>query len=297
MGTPVDEIRLRIAGALRSLVAGDPEPRPLPTDDGLFGPESATWRVHGDASMLVGGIRALLMQTLHPPTMAGVADHSNYKSDPLGRLQRTSHFLGTTTFGSVAEADKAIATVRRIHDRVVGTTPDGTPYRANDPHLLGWVHATEVDSFLDAKRRFGNAPIDAATADDYVAEMAVVGERLGVLDAPRSTTELDARLRSYEPELALNAQSREALWFITFPPLAFHLRGAYAVLYGGAMTSLPPWIRRRLWVPRLRVTERLAVRPAAQALTRVLDWSMQAAHPERSPAARAGLGSPGADKL
>jgi uncharacterized protein (DUF2236 family) len=280
----VDEIRLRIATRLRLLVAGDGEPREMPADDGLFGPDSATWQVHRDASMLVGGIRALLMQTLHPPTMAGVADHSNYKSDPLGRLQRTSHFLGTTTFGSVAEAEQAIAVVRRIHERVEGTTPDGQPYRATDPHLLGWVHATEVDSFLDAKQRFGAGTVDAATADQYVAEMALVGEKLGVVEAPRTTTELETTLRRYEPELGLNAQSRQALWFITFAPLPIPLRGAYAVLFGGAVSSLPRWIRRRLLVPRLPVTERLAVRPAAQALTRVLDWSMQANRAEAADA-------------
>lgn len=228
--------------------------------------------------MLVGGIRALLLQTLHPPTMAGVAEHSSYRSDPLGRLQRTSQFLGTTTFGSVVEAERAIATVRRVHERVEGTAPDGTPYRANDPHLLAWVHATEVDSFLDAKRRFGKRPISDATADRYVAEMAVVAEKLGVINAPRSTTELDSTLRSYEPELRLTSQSREALWFITFAPLAMPLRAPYAVLFGGAVSSLPRWARRKLWIPRLPVTERLAVRPAAQTLTRLLDWSLTAPH-------------------
>ena len=277
MSQTVDAIRDRIGTSLRRLLAGDPEPRTMPAEDGLFGPDSATWHVHGDASMLVGGIRALLLQTLHPPTMAGVADHSAYKDDPLGRLQRTSQFLGATTFGTTEDARAAVAVVRRIHDRVTGTTPDGVPYRANDPHLLAWVHATEVDSFLDAKRRFGTGSTDAATADRYVAEMATIGEMVGVVDAPRTVHELDKTLRSYRPELKLNRQSREALWFITFPPLPTHFRAPYAVLWSGAVASLPGWARRKLWLPRLPVTETVAVRPAAHTLIRLLDWSLSAA--------------------
>ena len=277
MSQTVDAIRDRIGASLRQLLAGEREPRELSPEPGLFGPDSATWHVHADASMLVGGIRALLLQTLHPPTMAGVADHSAYKDDPLGRLQRTAQFLGTTTFGSVADAEQAVAVVRSIHDRVEGTTPDGMPYRANDPHLLAWVHATEVDSFLHAKRRFGSGRTDDAMADRYVAEMATIGEMLGVVDAPRTVAELDRALRSYRPELGLNRQSRQALWFITFPPLPVQFRGPYAVLWSGAVGSLPTWARCKLWRPRLPVTESVAVRPAAQTLIRLLDWSLSAA--------------------
>ncbi len=277
MATLVDELRSRIGASLRTLVAGDAEPREQPEDGGLFGPDSATWYVHSDAAMLVGGVRALLLQTLHVPTMAGVADHSNYESDPLGRLQRTGKFLGTTTFGTAEEAEAAIATVRRIHSRVKGTTPDGTPYSANDPHLLKWVHITEVDSFLDAKRRFGSGQIDTATADSYVAEMAVVGSKLGVIDPPLDVAELTDALESYRPELKLNAQSRRALRFIAMPPLQLVMRGPYALLLGGAVSSLPRWARRKLWLPRLPITESLAVRPAALSLVRILDWSMAAA--------------------
>lgn len=278
-----DRVRRRIGGSLRHLLAGDAEPRPRPVTGGLFGPDSATWNVHGDASMLVGGIRALLIQTLHPPTMAGVADHSDYRRDPLGRLQRTGAFLGATTFGTLEEADQAIAVVRRIHDRVRGHTPAGEPYEANDPHLLGWVHATEVDSFLTAKRRFGTSRISDATADAYVREMAIVGERLGVVDPPLDTAQLDRCLRAYRPELGLNAQSRDALRFIAFPPLPLPFRGPYAVLFAGAVSTLPGWARRRLWLPRLPVTETLAVRPTATALTRVLAWGLTA--PDDQPLA------------
>ncbi len=277
MATLVDQLRGRIGASLRTLVAGDAEPREQPADGGLFGPDSATWFVHSDAAMLVGGVRALLLQTLHAPTMAGVADHSSYESDPLGRLQRTGKFLGTTTFGTVEEAQAAIATVRRIHSHVRGMTPDGHPYSATDPHLLKWVHITEVDSFLEAKRRFGSGQIDADTADSYVREMAIVGEGLGVTEAPLNVAELKDALDSYRPELKLNGQSRRALRFIAMPPLQLAMRGPYAVLLGGAVSSLPRWARRKLWLPRLPITETLAVQPAALTLVRLLDWSMAAA--------------------
>ncbi len=279
MTSAVDDLRSRIAASVRQLVGGDEEPPGAPSDGGLFGAGSATWVVHGDASMFVGGIRALLLQSLHPPTMAGVADHSNYKTDPLGRLQRTGKFLAATTYGSVAEAEAAIETVRRIHDGVTGLTLDGRPYRANDPHLLAWVHATEVESFLVAKQRFGTGAVDDATADAYVAEMAEVARRFGVADPPTSRAELRQELESYRPELGLNRQSRQALWFITFPPLPLHMRAPYAVLYAGAVSTLPRWARRLLWVPRLPVTETLAVRPAAATVTRLLDWSLTSGRP------------------
>ncbi|RZK81376.1 MAG: DUF2236 domain-containing protein, partial [Methylobacterium sp.] len=114
-------------------------------DPGLFGPGSATWAVHGDfTSMMIGGVCSLLVQMLHPAALAGVWDHSDFRRDMLGRLKRTAQFVTVTTYGSTAKAEGMIGRVRRIHDRVGGTLPDGTPYSANDPALLTWVHAAEV---------------------------------------------------------------------------------------------------------------------------------------------------------
>jgi uncharacterized protein (DUF2236 family) len=258
------------------MLNGPEAPRHLePAADGLFGEGSAVWSVHGDASMLIGAIRSLVFQSLHPPTMAGVADHSDYRSDPLGRLQRTGQFLATVSYGSSAEAEQAIAALSLIHDRVTGVTPDGTPYRANDPHLLGWVHATEVDSFLVARRRFGSSPLSDEDAERYVAEMATLGERLGVDCPPRSTSELESTLRSYASELAVNHQTREALRFLVAPPLPTYARAPYAVLFAGAVSSLPPWVKGRLWLPPAPITERIAIRPAARAMTRVLGWAIE----------------------
>ncbi|MDT5010240.1 MAG: hypothetical protein QOH57_1857, partial [Mycobacterium sp.] len=157
--------------------------------------------VHADASMFVGGLRALLLQSLHPLAMAGVAEHSDYRGDPWGRLQRTSTFLAVTTFGTADDAQRAVDRVRGIHQRVRGTAPDGRPYHATDPHLLEWVHIAEVHSFLLAHRIYGARPFDQRARDDYVADTARVAEALGVLEPPRTERELDERLEAYRPEL------------------------------------------------------------------------------------------------
>ena len=138
-----------------------------------------TWRVHADPSMFIGGLRALLLQTMHPLAMAGVADHSDYRDDPMGRLRRTSLFVATTTYGTTAQAEAAIAGVERAHRAVVGVAPDGRPYSAGDPHLITWIHHAEVDSFLRTHQRYGARPLAAADADRYVDEMAEICERLG----------------------------------------------------------------------------------------------------------------------
>ena len=173
--------------------------------------------------------------------MAGVADHSNYDQDPFGRLHRTADFIGITTFGSAGQAEKMVARIRAIHDRVEGTTPDGIPYRANDPHNLAWVHCTEVDAFLRSYRRYGRFHLTDSEADRYVAEMARVGEALGVIDAPKSVDELDHRLRSYLDELSYGRQAREAIRWLLLPPNPIPVQGAYLVILSAAILQLPSW--------------------------------------------------------
>src|SRR3954468_21408246 len=187
-------------------VAGPEGPRRRERIHSADGPRwfdsgSPIQQVHGDASMFVGGIRALLLQSLHPLAMAGVMDHSGFEGDPWGRLQRTSYFLAVTTFGPSDDAQRMVDAVRRVHEDVVGTAPDGRPYAANDPHLLTWVHVAEIDSFLAAHQRYGAAPLDAAGRDTYVAQSARVAEALGVEDPPRSEAELRDQLAAYRPEL------------------------------------------------------------------------------------------------
>jgi uncharacterized protein (DUF2236 family) len=241
-------------------------------DPGLFGPDSATWEVHGDASMIIGGLRALLLQTMHPPTMAGVADHSTYRTDPLGRLHRTGGFVGTTTFGTTAEAEHSIRVVRQVHKKVRGTMPDGQPYDATDPHLLQWVHCTEVDSFLRARERYGARRLSEGAPDRYVREMAAVAEALGVVDPPRGRAELRATLESYRPELAVGRQARETVRFLTWPPLPLAVRPTYGLIFAAATSMLPGFARRMLRLPIAPLVEPLAIRPAATGLIRTLGW-------------------------
>jgi uncharacterized protein (DUF2236 family) len=261
----------------RFLVGGDGGPprfEHLDGDEGLFGPASVTWRVHGNLSMVIGGLRALLLQTLHPLAMAGVADHSDYRQDPWGRLHRTAAYIGTTTYAGTAEAEAAIARVRRVHERVTGLSSEGVPYRANDPDLLAWVHATEVDSFLRAYRRYGGAPLNDADADRYVAEMTAVGSRIGVVDAPDSTAALRRYLHSVRPDLRATPQAREAVRFLLGPPAPLAARPGYLVVAAAAVGLLPGFVRRELRLPLLPGIEPLVVRPAARALLEILGWAL-----------------------
>ncbi len=168
--------------------------------------------------MFVGGISALLLQSLHPLAMAAVAQHSDYRGDPWGRLQRTSYFLAVTTFGQAADSEEAIARVTAVHRHVTGTAPDGRPYAASDPHLLTWVHIAEADSFLRAHTRFGARPLDQAGRDGYVADMARIGIKLGVPDPPRTEAELAERIGQYRAELTATEQAREAARFLLVSP-------------------------------------------------------------------------------
>jgi uncharacterized protein (DUF2236 family) len=223
--------------------------------------------------MLIGGIAALLFQMLHPLAMAGVAEFSNYREDPLGRLERTAAFLGTTTFRSRDEAEAAIARVRRVHEQVVGTASDGRPYSAGDPHLITWVHAAEVRSFLTAALAYGPRPLSPGEQDRYVDEMARVAIALGAEEVPRSVAGLEAYFVAVRPELRLTPEARAARNFV--------LRGVgrwpheittYGLLVAAAQGVLPPWARRQLRLPQVPAGDRLAVRPAARAFSSALRW-------------------------
>jgi uncharacterized protein (DUF2236 family) len=283
-----DLVRGRIGAAIFERVAGPqgPERRSLIAEPGerMFAADRPIRRVHGDSAMFVGGLRALLLQSLHPLAMAAVAGHSGYRGDPWGRLQRTSYFLAVTTFGRVSDAEQAIARVRSIHERVTGTAPDGRPYAASDPHLLTWVHITEADSFLAAYSRFGENPLDQPERDAYVADMARIGAALGVPEPPRTEAELAARIEEYRPETAATTQARDAARFLLLnPPLPLIARPAYGVLAASAVSLLPGWARRHLWLPRLPVTEAAVVRPAGHALVHGIRWATSA--PPSTPAA------------
>jgi uncharacterized protein (DUF2236 family) len=229
--------------------------------------------VHADSAMFIGGLRALLLQSLHPLAMAGVAGHSGYRGDPWGRLQRTSYFLAVTTFGLASDAEATVARIRGIHRRVNGVAPDGRRYAASDPHLLKWVHVAEVDSFLSTHQRYGAAPLSASDADDYVADTAEVARRIGVLDPPTTVADLKRQLDAYRPELQGTAEARAAARFLLVrPPLPAYARPPYAILASAAVASLPRWARWPLRLPYLPLAESTVVRAAGTGLVRTLRW-------------------------
>ena len=287
MATPLvsnllGDLRTSIGDRLFERVAGPEGPRRRDRIHGAEGPRwfeegAAIRQVHGDASMFTGGIRALLLQSLHPLAMAGVMDHSGFEGDPWGRLQRTSYFLAVTTFGTAADAEQMVAAIRTVHERVVGTAPDGRAYAASDPHLLRWVHVAEIDSFLAAHQRYGAAPLDQEGRDRYVAETARVAEALGVPDPPRSEADLRAQLAAYRPELASTPAARKTARFLLLhPPLPLLARAPYGVLAASAVALMPLWARRQLRLPHLPVTERVLVRTSGAAMTRTIRWAMLA---------------------
>src|SRR5690606_4122950 len=159
-----------------------------------FAPGSPIQRVHGDSATFVGGLRALLLQSLHPLAMAGVAGHSGYRGDPWGRLARTSTFLACTTFATAEPAQEMVDQGRAVHERVRGKAPDGRTYRASDPHLLAWVHVAEADSFLAAHQRYGERPLGPDEADEYVAQSGRVARALGAEDVPETVAGLADRI-------------------------------------------------------------------------------------------------------
>lgn len=278
----IEAVRTRIGTVVRAAVTGQVSAPRLrfgeePHDSGLFGRDSVAWRLHADASTLVGGLRALLLQTLHPLAMAAVAAHSDYRHDPWGRLHRTAEFLGATIYGPTPAARRAVERVRAVHARVAGVAPDGRRYAASDPHLLTFVHVTEVDSFLAAYQRYGSGRLEAAEADRYVAEMARVAELLGAEDVPATAASLRGWLEAVRPELHAGAQCRDAVRFLLLPPMSPVARGPYGLIAAAAVGLLPRWARRRLWLPLAPGADALVVRPAATGLLRTLAWALRPA--------------------
>jgi len=281
MSTAPGKLQRRLGEALFARVAGPQGP----ANRARFAAPGPRWfeadrpirRVHGDAAMFVGGLRALLLQSLHPRAMIAVAEHSDYRGDPWGRLQRTSTFLAVTTFGPAQDAQRAVDHVRQVHKYVTGTDPDGVPYRADDPHLLLWVHAAEADSFLRCHQRYGARPLDAAGCDGYVADAARIAESLGVPDPPRTQAELDSVLEAYRPELRVTPEAREAARFLVWtPPLPLLARGPYALLAATAIAELPTWARRLLRLPRRSAVESVLVPTVGRGVVGTVRWAMAA---------------------
>jgi uncharacterized protein (DUF2236 family) len=235
----------RAAAAFAACVPVDP------ADDGFFGPGSVTWRLHADLSSPLAGLRSLLLQALHPLAMAGVDQHSQWRDDPAARYASTSAYMVTITYGDRAAARAAADRVKMIHESVRGTDAvTGKPYAASDPALLIWVHAALVESSLAAAARYGTA-LTPAEQDQYVAEMTVAAELVGVSaqpfaegGAPASVAELSAYFDAVRPSLATSQSTADTSAFLTGDVgLEPELADAWEVLAAGAVASLPGWAR------------------------------------------------------
>jgi len=278
----VAAVRKKLGRSLFGLVAGPEGPTNRSRIHDTPGPrwfddDRPIRRVHADASMFVGGLRALLLQSLHPLAMAGVAEHSDYRGDPWGRLQRTSTFLAVTTFGPAADAQRAVDKVRGIHRRVTGVAPDGRPYAADDPHLLEWVHIAEVDSFLLAHQLYGAHPLDQSGRDGYVADTARVAAALGVVDPPRTERELAERIEAFRPELTSTQSAREAARYLLLtPPLPVVARAPYGLLAATSVAMLPPWARMPLRLPYFPPVEATVIRLSGRVVVGGIRWALTA---------------------
>jgi uncharacterized protein (DUF2236 family) len=286
--SPTRAVQRRLGLALRSRVAGDDAPERAKRIWGAegerwFTPEDPIWRVNADAAMFPGGLAALLLQSLHPLAMAGVAGHSGYKGDPWGRLQRTSHYLAVTTFGTVADAEQAIEHVRGRHRVVRGTDPRGRPYAADDPHLLRWVHVAEIWSFLAAFQAYAATPLADDEADLYVRQTTRAAALLGATELPHTVDELEQVIDSYRPELESTPEAREATRFMLLnPPVPWVARPGYALIAAGGVALLPGWARRSLRLPLAGPGVAVATRAGAVSAA-LVRWGM-AGLDDRRPA-------------
>ncbi|MDO1559699.1 oxygenase MpaB family protein [Brevundimonas sp. 2R-24] len=236
-------VRRRVTAVFNDAERGE---RPvLRRDDALFPPDSVAWRVNGDVvTMMIGGVAGLLLQMLHPAVLAGVWDHSDFRADMHGRLRRTAKFIAITTYDHAEAGREAIARVRRIHNKLGGTLPDGTAYRVSDPRLLAWVHVTEVSSFLDAWMRYAEPRMSLADQDAYFAEMARIAEALGADPIPHTRGEADALIQSFRSELRSDARTKEVASLVlrqTVGQPAVDL--AARIIMQAGLDLLPPWAR------------------------------------------------------
>ena len=275
-----EPLRRRIEGAIFGLTSGAGAPRlnflEPAGDPGLFGPGSVCWRVHGDFTiMMIGGVCALLLQALHPLALAGVWDHSNFRQDILGRLRRTSAFVGGTTFASRRDAEMLIERVRHIHRQVTGTAPDGRPYAASDPDLLTWVHVAEHSSFLRSHQRYAPDKLSPAEQDRYYEETARVAEMLGARDVPKSLAEVERYLDRLRPQLLYSDRAREVrriLFNAPAPNRAIKPFGRLILQAGEDL--LPDWAHDMMGSGGIRLP-RAVVDSGVRAMAPAFRWALR----------------------
>ncbi len=243
--------------------------------DGWFGPKAVAWRVHGDVTaMMAGGVAGLLLQMLHPAVLAGVWDHSNFRADMAGRLRRTAKFISLTTFGGPDEAQAVVDRVRRIHEGVRGSLPDGTPYAADDPASLAWVHVAGATSFLKAWMRYAEPALSLADQDRYFAETARVAQALGADPIPRTMAEAQRMLRAARPQLVCDQRTREVASLVLNQRTPGLPAPVQALILQAGVDLLPGWARRLHALPD-PVLSRPLVRAATYSLAGTVRWAFR----------------------
>jgi uncharacterized protein (DUF2236 family) len=271
------QIKKQLGERVRSMTGatGDARDFLLPAGDpGLFGPDSAAWQVHADfVAMMTGGLSSLILQALHPRALAAVWDHSSFRTQLQARLGRTALFVATTTYGGTEAALHAIERVNRIHAHIRGTLPDGSPYTANEPDLIRWVHLGETTSFLRAYQDLSLQPLSAARQDRYVAEMAQVGQRLGAHDLPMTRHQALTQLQAFRPELRVDERTRETIHLVENYPCDPLDRPLVGLIVRAAFQMLPDWALDMLDRPRSCALEQAAVRAALQGMGASLAWA------------------------
>jgi len=247
-----------------------------PGDPGLFGPQSITWRIHGDfSSMLCGGVSALLLQMLHPLALAGVWDHSSFREDMLGRLRRTSQFISGTTFAPVNDANALIEKVKSIHLRVTGTDAYGTPYAASDPDLLVWVHVAEAYSFLQSHLRYRNPALSLSDQNRYYQEFSRVAKSLGAANVPESVDAVEAYLQAMRPQLRCDERTLEVVRLLQNAPAPSRLaRPVGSLMIQAGIELLPEWAAIQLGIS-LSPQKRRRIRFATRCISGVLRWAVR----------------------
>lgn len=239
-----------------------------PDDPGLFGPESITWKIMGDVSSFIGGIRALLIQAAHPEVAAGVANHSTYRDDPLGRLSRTASYVTATAFGAMPEVEKSIKMVSSAHRPVSGTSSRGEKYSAGNPEMAAWVHNALIDSFLVSYQNFGPFVLEEEEADSYVYEQTNLGNLMKASPLPENAASLSCWL-SENPKVGSSKEGAEAVSFLKKPPLPFFTRIAYKILFNAAVVTMPIELREAIGV-----NPKKGSKTAGNFLTKVLRYAL-----------------------
>ena len=272
-----ERLRLALVGRVRAVfndAQSGEEPVP-PSGEALFEKDSPIRMVHADVvGMMVGGIRGLLLQMLHPHALQGVLDHSNFRADMHGRLRRTARFIATTTFGHRDEAMRAIERVNRIHAKVGGTLPDGTPYAATDPRVLAWVHVAEATSFLAAYLRHVRSGMPGHEQDEYYRQFAVIARALGADPVPTDRNEAEAIFRDLRSDLTTSPEAREIADLVLNQRPEGAPRAVQAMLGSEAVALLPPFARSMLGLERPGLAA-LPARAATWGAGKTLRWAFR----------------------